>query len=51
MDHQKILLEALITVREGMIAENTYQMSIGEGIAYGEAGFIKLASKIGRAHV
>ena len=45
MDKQ-ILLEALITEREGMLAENTHRLDCGHSIAYGDEAFNKLANKM-----
>jgi len=43
---KKILLEALITEREGMLAENTHRLACGHSIAYGDDAFQELADKI-----
>ena len=43
---KKILLEALVTEREGMLAENTQCLHLGESMAYGQEAFNQLASEI-----
>jgi hypothetical protein len=43
---KKILLEALITEREGMLAENTHRLDCGHSIAYTEEAFQTLADKM-----
>ncbi len=43
---KRILLEALITEREGMLAENTHRLSLGQSIAYGDKGFEALANRM-----
>ena len=42
----RIELEALITEREGMKAENQFRVGCGEGVAYDEAPFIELADRM-----
>lgn len=42
----KIKLEALITYRQGMIAENEYRSQCGKAQAYGEEAFSTLAKEI-----
>ena len=42
----KIELEALITEREGMLAENTHRLTRGEIIAYTDDQFFELAEKM-----
>ena len=42
----KIELEALITEREGMLAENTHRIDCGHSIAYGDESFFDLAQRI-----
>ena len=37
--------EALITEREGMMAENAYRSNLGQGVAYTDYEFGKLAEK------
>jgi hypothetical protein len=41
-----IELQALITEREGMVAENTYRSHVRGDIAYAEDSFLVLADKI-----
>lgn len=41
-----ILLEAMITEREGMLAENTHGLDCGQGITYGDEAFQKLADQM-----
>ena len=41
-----IELQALITEREGMIAENKYREMLGQSIAYNKVDFNILAEKI-----
>jgi hypothetical protein len=43
---RKIELEALVTEREGMIAENTFRVSCGNSIAYGADSFTVIADKL-----
>lgn len=43
---RRIELEALITEREGMIAENRFNESIGRSINYGDDSFFVLADKM-----
>jgi len=43
---KRILLEALITEREGMLAENTFRLSLGQGMAYTFDSFYDLAQQI-----
>lgn len=42
----EIRLEALITEREGMLAENTHRINCGNSIAYGDESFFDLAKRI-----
>ncbi len=42
----KIKLEALITQREGMIAENQVRISLGQSVAFDGESFIYLADEI-----
>jgi len=44
--NKRILLEALITQREGMIAENTQRSHLGDSIAYVAEDFDALADKM-----
>lgn len=44
--NKRILLEALITEREGMIAENTQRVHLGQSMAYGDGDFTILARKM-----
>ncbi len=46
MDKARIELEALITEREGMIAENAYAAVVGHTPTYGDKAFHELADKI-----
>lgn len=46
MTNNEIELQALITEREGMIAENTFRQSIDRGMAYTEDSFQILAEKM-----
>ena len=43
---KNILLEALITEREGMLAENVQRLDHGYNLAYGEEAFQKLADQM-----
>jgi hypothetical protein len=43
---KRIELEALITEREGMLAENTHRLDCGHSIAYTDEHFQTLADKI-----
>lgn len=45
-DNKRIELEALITEREGMIAENEHRTRNGNSIAYGDEAFDLLAAKM-----
>jgi len=45
-DNTKLELEALITEREGYIAENLHRQLCGNSIAYGADAFIDLADRI-----
>jgi hypothetical protein len=42
-DRRRVLLEALVTEREGMIAENNQRMHLRQSIAYGDEVFNELA--------
>ena len=42
----EIRFEALITEREGMLAENTHRIDCGHSIAYGDEAFFDLAKRI-----
>jgi len=42
----QIKLEALITEREGMIAENHQRMSLGQSVAYSDDHFNELANRM-----
>jgi len=42
----KIILESLITEREGMIAENMQRESAGHSMAYTDSEFTKLSGEI-----
>jgi hypothetical protein len=42
----RVELEALISERDGMIAENTMRTRNGERLAYGEGNFFQNAEKI-----
>jgi hypothetical protein len=44
--NKRIELEALITEREGMLAENTHRLDCGHSIAYGDEHFQTLADKM-----
>lgn len=46
MTNSEIELQALITEREGMIAENKFREINGNSLAYCEDSFIILANKI-----
>jgi hypothetical protein len=43
---KRIELEALVTEREGMLAENTHRANCEHSVAYTEEHFQKLADKI-----
>jgi len=43
---KRILLEALITEREGMIAENTQRVTMGESLAFVDTHFELLANRM-----
>lgn len=43
---KRILLEALITEREGMIAENHQRLHLGQSMAYGDEAFTALAAQV-----
>jgi hypothetical protein len=43
---KQIELHALITEREGMIAENLFSQSVDRGVQYGESAFFTLADKM-----
>jgi len=43
---KRIELEALITEREGMLAENKYSLNNGQNISYGDEAFNELAERI-----
>ena len=43
---RQIELEALITEREGMLAENIHRLDCGHSIAYGNDAFVELAERI-----
>lgn len=45
-DKTRIVLEVLITEREGMIAENAYAAIVGRTPTYGDKAFHELADKI-----
>lgn len=45
-DKTRIELEALITEREGMIAENKHREGLGQSMAYGDSAFNALAEQI-----
>ena len=45
-DNTRIELEALITEREGMVAENQRRMSFNDAQAYSEGAFFELADKM-----
>jgi hypothetical protein len=36
----RLQMEALISEREGMIAENQHRLSVGQSVAYGEDSFM-----------
>ena len=42
----KIKLEAFITEREGMLAENAHRLNCGNSIAYSNEAFFELAERI-----
>lgn len=44
--NKRILLEALITEREGMTAENRQRKHLGQSMAYGDEDFDALAEKM-----
>ena len=44
--NQRILLEALITEREGMLAENAHSLDCGYSILYGDEAFNELADRM-----
>lgn len=46
MDDVEIELQALITEREGMIAENMNRQYMNQGMAYTDISFNQLAEKI-----
>ena len=41
----RLQMEALITQREGMLAENQHRLNRGEAVAYRDAAFLQLASE------
>jgi len=43
---EKIELEALLTEREGMLAENVHRLDCGHSIAYGDDAFFELAERM-----
>jgi len=43
---KEIELQALITEREGMVAENMQRLHIGQSMAYNEDSFLVLAEKM-----
>ena len=46
MDNKEIELQALITEREAMVAENIYRSALSQGPAYADADFGKVAAEI-----
>ena len=46
MTEARIKLEALITEREGMVAENQQRQAVGASMAYTEDAFVNLARRI-----
>lgn len=46
--NRRIQLEALITEREAMIAENEFRKELGQSQAYSEDCFLILAEKINK---
>jgi hypothetical protein len=46
MTNNEIEIQALITIREGYIAENNHRVHLGESLAYSDAHFFELAEMI-----
>ena len=46
ISNQFIEMQALMCERDGMIAENTYRDHLGQGVAYTDADFGKLAEQM-----